>query len=218
MDTAAYLLSLVDRTRREALNRAKREPFVIYMMSVLGDVSLARAGFERDLRDRIATAWRAEEYHEASKLIPDDLLDAFMLCGTREDVAERADAFHAATGLDLPLLQPVVQEESQTLEIIEAAVLYAQLPDRVPAAEFGRSGGRLVGPVRPRGRPAPGPARAAAPPWGRRVRDPPAVRLHGVRDPDRLRRRAGLRRLADSSGCPSWPPWPPACSSTPAPT
>ena len=26
---------------REALNRAKREPFVIYMMSILGDVSLA---------------------------------------------------------------------------------------------------------------------------------------------------------------------------------
>jgi len=60
IESAAYLLSLVDKTRREALNRAKREPFVIYMMSVLGDVSLRRAGFERELRDRIATAWRAE--------------------------------------------------------------------------------------------------------------------------------------------------------------
>jgi 5,10-methylenetetrahydromethanopterin reductase len=56
IETAGYLLTLVDETRREALNRAKREPFVIYMMSVLGDVSLARAGFERDLRDRIAAA------------------------------------------------------------------------------------------------------------------------------------------------------------------
>ena len=43
IETAGYLLSLVDETRREALNRAKREPFVIYMMSVLSDVSL-RAG------------------------------------------------------------------------------------------------------------------------------------------------------------------------------
>ncbi|HEU4673709.1 MAG TPA: LLM class flavin-dependent oxidoreductase, partial [Candidatus Limnocylindrales bacterium] len=50
VETAGYLLTLVDRTRREALNRAKREPFVIYMMSVLSDVSLRRAGFERDLR------------------------------------------------------------------------------------------------------------------------------------------------------------------------
>src|SRR4029077_15526594 len=42
IETAGYLLSLVDRTRREALNRAKREPFVMYMMSVLSDVSLHR--------------------------------------------------------------------------------------------------------------------------------------------------------------------------------
>ena len=130
VDTAAYLLSLVDKTRREALNRAKREPFVIYMMSILGDVSLQRAGFSREMRDRIAAAWRAEDYHEAGKLIPDDLLDAFMLCGTREDVAARAMAFHTETGLDLPLLQPVVQEEAQTIELIEAAKLYAALPDR----------------------------------------------------------------------------------------
>jgi 1,4-dihydroxy-2-naphthoate octaprenyltransferase len=132
IETAGYLLSLVDKTRREALNRAKREPFVIYMMSVLGDVSMRRAGFELDLRDRIAAAWRAEDYHEAGKLIPDDLLDAFMLCGTRDDVAARAMEFHSQTGLNLPLLQPVVQDETQTLELIEAARLYAALP--LPAA------------------------------------------------------------------------------------
>jgi 1,4-dihydroxy-2-naphthoate octaprenyltransferase len=131
VETAAYLLSLVDKTRREALNRAKREPFVIYMMSILGDVSLLRAGFPREMRNRIAAAWRAEDYHEAGKLIPDDLLDAFMLCGTREDVAEKAMAFHNETGLDLPLLQPVVQEEAQAIELLEAAKLYAAMPDRV---------------------------------------------------------------------------------------
>jgi len=61
IETAAYLLSLVHKTRREALNRAKREPFVIYMMSILGDVSLQRAGFPREMRDRIAAAWKAED-------------------------------------------------------------------------------------------------------------------------------------------------------------
>lgn len=128
LETAGYLLSLVDATRREALNRAKREPFVIYMMSVLSDVSLARAGFEPELRDRIATAWRAEDYTTAGNLIPDELLDAFMLCGNREDVAAKAMAFHARAGLGLPLLQPVVQEEHQVDELIAAAALYAALP------------------------------------------------------------------------------------------
>ena len=128
IETAGYLLSLVDKTRREALNRAKREPFVIYMMSVLSDVSLRRAGFDRELRDRIAAAWRAEDYTTAGNLIPDELLDAFMLCGTREDVAERALRFHTETGLGLPLLQPVLQEERQVEELLGAASLYAALP------------------------------------------------------------------------------------------
>ena len=129
LETAGYLLSLVDKTRREALNRAKREPFVIYMMSVLSDVSLRRAGFDRELRDQIAAAWRAEDYTTAGNLIPDELLDAFMLCGTRDEVAEGAMAFHAQAGLGLPLLQPVLQEDRQIDELIAAAALYAELPE-----------------------------------------------------------------------------------------
>ncbi|HLO34817.1 MAG TPA: LLM class flavin-dependent oxidoreductase, partial [Candidatus Deferrimicrobium sp.] len=139
IEAAGYLLSLVDKTRREALNRAKREPFVIYMMSVLSDVSLQRAGFDRELRDRIAAAWRAEDYTTAGNLVPDELLDAFMLCGTREDVAAGAMAFHGTAGLHLPLLQPVLQEDRQIDELIGAAAIYASIPqpaavvdDRVP--------------------------------------------------------------------------------------
>jgi 1,4-dihydroxy-2-naphthoate octaprenyltransferase len=129
IEREGYLLSLVDSTRREALNRAKREPFVIYMMSVLGDVSLKRAGFEPELRDRISAAWRADDYHAAGALIPDELLDAYMLCGTREDVAAKALAFHTEAGLGLPLLQPVLQEDRQINELIAAAALYAGLPE-----------------------------------------------------------------------------------------
>ncbi|HET7180919.1 MAG TPA: LLM class flavin-dependent oxidoreductase, partial [Candidatus Limnocylindrales bacterium] len=128
VESAGYLLSLVDKTRREALNRAKREPFVIYMMSVLSDISLARAGFDKELRDQIAAAWRAEDFTTAGRVIPDELLDAFMLCGTREDVAAKVMAYHAQTGLQLPLLQPVIQEDDHIEELLAAATLYAELP------------------------------------------------------------------------------------------
>ena len=141
LETAGYLLSLVDETRREALNRAKREPFVIYMMSVLSDVSLRRAGFDTELRDRIAAAWRAEDYTTAGNLIPDELLDAFMLCGTREDVAGRAMAFHADAGLGLPLLQPVLQEDRQIDELIAAATIYAGLPEPAGSRAIERPAG-----------------------------------------------------------------------------
>src|SRR6266849_5979528 len=123
LDVAGYLLTFIDETRRDALNRAKRDPFVIYMMSILSDVTLKRAGFEPENRDRIATKWRAEDYTGAGALIADELLDAYILCGTRREVAERAHAYHEA-GMDLPLLQPVVQEEAQVQALLEAAVLY----------------------------------------------------------------------------------------------
>src|SRR5712691_5677993 len=40
IDFRGYLLCLFDSSRQEALNRAKREPFVIYMISVLSDISM----------------------------------------------------------------------------------------------------------------------------------------------------------------------------------
>ncbi|MGH2512614.1 MAG: prenyltransferase, partial [Candidatus Limnocylindrales bacterium] len=93
-----------------------------------------------------ATAWRAEDYHGAGALIPDELLDAYMLCGTREDIAARAMAFHTEAGLGLPLLQPVLQEDRQLAELTAAAALYAALPvpatERLPRRAGGRAGAR----------------------------------------------------------------------------
>ncbi|MGE5140511.1 MAG: LLM class flavin-dependent oxidoreductase [Rudaea sp.] len=126
VDAAGYLLTLVDETRREALNRAKREPFVIYMISVLSNFALQQAGFDTALRDQIFAAWRAEDYHRAAQLIPDEMLDAFMLCGTREDVATAAQRFHDA-GLNLPILQPVLQEDAQVQKLLDAAALYGSV-------------------------------------------------------------------------------------------
>jgi 1,4-dihydroxy-2-naphthoate polyprenyltransferase len=136
VDVAGYLLTLVDRTRREALNRAKREPFVIYMMSVQSDLAMRRAGLEPELKDRIAAAWRAEDYHGAAALIPDELLDAFMLCGTREEVAAGAAAYHAA-GMDRPVLQPVLQQEEHVREVLAAAVEYGAGAPAAAAAPAG---------------------------------------------------------------------------------
>jgi 1,4-dihydroxy-2-naphthoate octaprenyltransferase len=136
IDVAGYLLSLVGDTRRDALNRAKREPFVIFMMSILSDVTLNRAGFEPELRDRIAVHWRKEDYTTAGGLIPDELLDAFILCGTRREIADRAWEYHEA-GMDLPILQPVVQDEDQVSAVLDVAVAYG-------TAEAGAVGTRVA--------------------------------------------------------------------------
>src|SRR5207302_4085097 len=46
IDVGGYLLTFIDETRRDALNRAKRDPFVIYLMSIRSSVTPRRAGFE----------------------------------------------------------------------------------------------------------------------------------------------------------------------------
>jgi 1,4-dihydroxy-2-naphthoate octaprenyltransferase len=123
IDFRGYLLSYISDSRSDALNRAKREPFVIYMISILSDASMSRAGFPKALRDNVNTLWRAEDYHGAAQAIPDELLAAFVLVGTRQDVVARAHEYHRA-GMTVPLLQPVVQDEAQVLATLDAAVLY----------------------------------------------------------------------------------------------
>ena len=144
IDFRGYLLCLFDSSRQEALNRAKREPFVIYMMSVLSDISMKRAGFDPALRSQIATAWRAEDYHRAGELIPDELLDAFILCGTVDQVAARATDYHDA-GMDVPLLQPILQEEAQVKAVLDAAIAYgSRVLSPPPLAGEGRVGASLA--------------------------------------------------------------------------
>ncbi|MGH2443248.1 MAG: LLM class flavin-dependent oxidoreductase, partial [Chloroflexota bacterium] len=136
---SGYVLALIGDTRRDALNRAKREPFVIYMMSILSNVSLQRAGFPPELRDQVSVAWRAENYHGAGQLIPDELLDAFLACGTRDDVAAKTLEYHRA-GMDVPLIQPILQEEEQIDAVLEAGVLYATHGSAGSAGQLGSRG------------------------------------------------------------------------------
>lgn len=123
IQVGGYLLSLVDSSRRAALDRAKREPFVIYMLAVQSDTAMRRVGLDPELKGRVFAAWREGDYHRAAGLIPDELVDAFILCGTPDEVAARA-AEYADAGMTVPVLQPVLQEEDQVGYVLDAAVTY----------------------------------------------------------------------------------------------
>jgi 1,4-dihydroxy-2-naphthoate octaprenyltransferase len=148
IDFRGYLLSYFNDSREEALNRAKREPFVIYMISILSDISMSRAGFPKELRDEVNKLWRAEDYHRAAEAIPDELLEAFVLVGTRQDVAARALEYHRA-GMTVPLLQPVVQDEDQVLAAIDACALYASDAFGAPAVPAAAARVGAIGDARP---------------------------------------------------------------------
>jgi 1,4-dihydroxy-2-naphthoate octaprenyltransferase len=137
VEVGGYLLALSDSSRRAALDRAKREPFVIYMLSVQSDFAMRQAGLDPALRQAISAAWREEDYHRAAALIPDDLVDAFLLCGTRDEIAEGADRFRLA-GMTLPILQPVLQEDEQVAAVLDAAVIYGSAQERASPSAAGR--------------------------------------------------------------------------------
>ena len=123
IEIGGYLLALVDSSRRAALDRAKREPFVIYMLAVQSDTAMRRVGLDPELKGRVFAAWREGDYHRAAGLIPDELVGAFILCGTPDEVAARA-AEYADAGMTVPVLQPVLQEDDQVGYVLDAAVTY----------------------------------------------------------------------------------------------
>src|SRR5256714_6595255 len=99
LDVAGYLLTFIDETRRDALNRAKRDPFVIYMMSILSDVTLKRAGFEPENRDRIAAKWRARDNTSGGAPNAGGTLGTYTPCRTRREVPPPGPA-DQDTGMD----------------------------------------------------------------------------------------------------------------------
>jgi 1,4-dihydroxy-2-naphthoate octaprenyltransferase len=123
IDIGGYVLCLVDDSRAAALDRAKREPFAIYMLAVQSDISMRRVGLDPAIRTAVMAAWRTGDYHAAAALIPDEFVDAFLLCGTAGEIAVRAEEYVDA-GMTLPILQPVVQTQEQIAGVIEAARIY----------------------------------------------------------------------------------------------
>jgi 1,4-dihydroxy-2-naphthoate octaprenyltransferase len=158
IEIGGYLLALVDSSRRAALDRAKREPFVIYMLAVQSDTAMRRVGLDPELKARVFAAWREGDYHTAAGLVPDELVDAFLLCGTPDEVAART-AQYADAGMTLPVLQPVLQDSDQVGYVLDAAVTYGSgrataveaVPARsaAPAVPLGRRLRALVEITRP---------------------------------------------------------------------
>ena len=200
--SAGYLLALVDYTRRAALNRAKREPFVIYMMAIQSDVALRRAG----LRPRAQATGSSRpggtsDYHGAAELIPDELMDAFILCGTPRRGRRRADGVRrgrdAAAG---PAAGAPGRRTRSEYVLRPPAVRSARRPGPVPPAVGARR--RPAAHVAPRSpRPEVDRAAPAAPAPGR---DHPAVQLHRL---DRAGR-GGRRRWPLLDGLFTWAPVP----------
>jgi 5,10-methylenetetrahydromethanopterin reductase len=125
VDAAAYILCAVDRSRVAARAAMRRDPFVVYQLAVIEDRVLAESELDPASKRRIAEPFWRGDLEEASRQVGDELLDAFTLAGTADDVLERLTAYVEA-GVRLPILQPVSVEEAEVQRVIDVAREYAR--------------------------------------------------------------------------------------------
>ena len=119
IDVGAYLLTLVDKTKDIAMERAKRDPFVTYMLSVQDDYLYEGTGIDPAEKKPIAENYFKGNVSEASSHITREMMEAFTLVGSRKDVAERILEFRKA-GVNLPIMQPISMKQDDVRSVLAA--------------------------------------------------------------------------------------------------
>jgi len=73
----------------EARDDARKDPFIIFMLSVAMDQDYEVSGFDPSLRAEISEPFFRGDLPEASSRIPDDLLTAFTFASDYSEVEDR---------------------------------------------------------------------------------------------------------------------------------
>ncbi len=118
-DICAYLLTLVASTKEEAMNKARRDPFVAYMLSVQDDYLYEGTGIDPALRKPIAENFFKGNLPGAFEAIKDEMLESFTLLGTPDQVRDRVKDY-LKVGLALPILQPISLKQEDVSRVFEA--------------------------------------------------------------------------------------------------
>ena len=119
IDVCAYLLTMVDKSKEAAVERAKRDPFVTYMLSVQDDYLYEGTGIDPSKKKPIAENYFKGNLSEASSHITREMIDSFTLVGTRSEVATRVLEYEKA-GVNLPILQPISLKPDDVHEVLAA--------------------------------------------------------------------------------------------------
>jgi 5,10-methylenetetrahydromethanopterin reductase len=119
IDIAAYLLCLVDKSKIIAHERVRKDPFVAYMMSVQEDYLYEGTGIDPLKKKPIAENYFKGKLTEASSHITDEMIDAFTLVGTKQEVSNQIMEYKRA-GVNLPILQPISLRQEDVQLVLDA--------------------------------------------------------------------------------------------------
>jgi alkanesulfonate monooxygenase SsuD/methylene tetrahydromethanopterin reductase-like flavin-dependent oxidoreductase (luciferase family) len=118
IDIASLIPCAVASSRREALDSLR--PGIALYAGYFSRYNrlLAESGFPDAVR-AIKIAWDAGDQERATRLVPDELIDAVAIAGTAADCRERIERYREA-GLGLPIISPRVGDGDARRAAIEA--------------------------------------------------------------------------------------------------
>ncbi len=119
IDLSAYLLTLVDNSKSAAIERAKKDPFVIYMLAVQDDYLYEGTGIDPARKKPISENYFKGNLADASSNISAEMIEAFTLVGTPQEVQARVEEFRKA-GVNLPILQPISAKQEDVSAVLRA--------------------------------------------------------------------------------------------------
>jgi 5,10-methylenetetrahydromethanopterin reductase len=132
IDVAAYLLTFVEKSKEEALDTARKDPFVNYMLSVQEDYLYEGTGIDPVKKKPIAENYFKGNLAASSSFVTDEMLEAFTLVGTPDQVCDRVKEYKK-TGLNLPILQPISMKASDMERVIDAGAMFIGTEQKDPS-------------------------------------------------------------------------------------
>jgi 5,10-methylenetetrahydromethanopterin reductase len=107
VERVSYMMTSLDPDVKLARETVKKFYFFLYQLSdVLPPNTLERYGVTEERLKPMKEAWRKGNTPEASRLVPEEAVDALTIVGTPDRALERVSEYTKA-GVDLPIIMPI---------------------------------------------------------------------------------------------------------------
>lgn len=104
---ASYMMTSMDPDTKAARETVKKFYFFLYQLSeVLPPNTLERYGVSEERLKPMKEAWKKKDIAEASRLVPEEAVDALTIVGTPDRALQRVSEY-LKVGVDLPIMMPI---------------------------------------------------------------------------------------------------------------
>ncbi|HVC26989.1 MAG TPA: LLM class flavin-dependent oxidoreductase [Nitrososphaerales archaeon] len=107
VERASYMMTSMDPDLKTARETVKKFYFFLYQLSeVLPPNTLEKYGVTEERLKPMKEAWKRGDVGEASRLVPDEAVDALTIVGTPDKALQRVSEY-VKVGVDLPIIMPI---------------------------------------------------------------------------------------------------------------